>query len=248
MSESIALRLENVSKTFRIRSNKDSTLFEFLTSFWKNNVDEELKVLQNINLTIHKGETLGILGLNGAGKSTLLKILAQIYAPDSGTLHVNGKLTPFLDLGTGFNGELSARENVYVYGILLGLSKKQITDKIGDIFEYAELEKFKNTKLKNFSSGMVARLAFSTAITVDPDVLLVDEVLAVGDALFRQKSYKAFLDFKQKNKTIIIVSHSVTQIQDLCDRAILLFNGKIISDGVPDVVAKEYAKLIDTKS
>ena len=185
---------------------------------------------------------------SGLGQAGVTIGTTEIYAPDSGTLHVNGKLTPFLDLGTGFNGELSARENVYVYGILLGLSKKQITDKIGDIFEYAELEKFKNTKLKNFSSGMVARLAFSTAITVDPDVLLVDEVLAVGDALFRQKSYKAFLDFKQKNKTIIIVSHSVTQIQDLCDRAILLFNGKIISDGVPDVVAKEYAKLIDTKS
>lgn len=240
-----AIELKNVTKRFRIHHERKNSLFEYITSFSKGrNKDEELYVLRNISLSIRKGEMIGVIGFNGTGKTTLLKIISGIYPPTEGTVVTRGKLTPFLELGTGFNGELTARDNIILYGAILGFSKKEIVKKIDDIIQFAELEKFLDTKLKNFSSGMNARLAFSTAIQVNPDILLVDEILSVGDLPFQQKSFEAFMDFKKKGKTIVFVSHSIDHVSTLCDRVMLLHEGRVYSYGEPDEVINEYKRLV----
>ena len=191
--DDISIDAKNISKNFTIYHDRASTMFEYLNSFlFRKKQTEKLDVLQNISFEVKKGEMLGIIGFNGSGKTTLLKIIANIIKPNSGKITVSGKVIPFLELGTGFNGELTAKENIVLYGLLLGFSKKEIKKKVQEIIKFAELEKFLDTKLKNFSSGMYARLAFSTAIQVDPDILLVDEVLSVGDISFQEKSFKKF--------------------------------------------------------
>lgn len=238
------IELKNVTKKFRIHHEKKNSLFEYLTSFYNNKGKyEELYVLRNISLSIKKGEMVGIIGFNGTGKTTLLKIISKIYSPTEGTVITRGKLTPFLELGTGFNGELTARDNIILYGAILGFSKAEIAKRIDDIVQFAELEKFLDTKIKNFSSGMNARLAFSTAIQVDPDILLVDEVLSVGDISFQKKSFEAMMEFKKKQKTILFVSHSIEQVRNLCDRAVLLYNGSILLEGDSETVIKKYKDL-----
>jgi len=241
MDVQYAIELKNITKTFRIHHEKKDSIYEYVTSFFnKNDYYEDLTVLRNISLSVKKGEMFGILGLNGSGKTTLLKIIAKIYAPNQGTVTTDGKITPFLELGTGFNGELTARDNIILYGIILGLTKKEIVEKIDEIIRFAELEKFLDTKLKNFSAGMNARLAFSTAMAVEPDILLVDEVLSVGDIKFREKSFDAFMKFKKTGKTILFVSHSVEQIRENCDKALWLHDGVIREQGDVGKVTEEY--------
>ena len=200
-----------------------------------------LKV-KGISFDVHKGEFIGIVGRNGSGKSTLLKILAQIYYPETGSVTVNGTLVPFIELGVGFNPELTGRENVYLNGALLGFSRKEMDDMYQEIVQFAELEQFMDAKLKNYSSGMQVRLAFSIAIRARGDILILDEVLAVGDAEFQQKCNDYFASLKG-GQTVILVTHDMYNVRKFCDRAILIEDGQIQAEGSPEVVAKAYENL-----
>lgn len=227
-------------KKFKIY-HKEKTIFDRILNIAKRaSYYEELKVLNDISFKVTKGEMVGIIGQNGSGKTTLLKLIARIMRPTSGAIRTEGSIVPLLELGTGFDGDFSARDNIIQYGIILGFSLKQIKTRVEDILEFAELEKFGDTHLRKFSTGMTARLAFSTAAQVEPDILLVDEVLSVGDISFQQKSYKAFRSFKEKKKTILFVSHNLEPIKKLCDRVILLNNGKLEAIGEPESVIDAY--------
>jgi lipopolysaccharide transport system ATP-binding protein len=241
-----AIIVDKISKSFKIYHEKNETLFSILTNIFSKRNYEVLNVLQDITLNLKKGEMLGIIGLNGSGKTTLLKILSGILKADSGQIKINGTIAPLLQLGVGFNGELTARENIILSGMLLGFSKLEMKNKVDEIIKFAELEKFVDTKIKNFSSGMYIRLAFSTAMQIDPDILLVDEVLAVGDINFVKKSYNEFLSFKEKGKSIIFVSHSLDHIRNLCDRAMVLESGKIKVIGNANQVVEQYIKFNET--
>jgi YVTN family beta-propeller protein len=248
MIESNAIEVANVSKSFRIYHERSNTLYEHLTRIInKKRQYEDLKVLNDISFNVRKGEMIGIIGKNGEGKTTLLRLLTRIFKPDFGTIKINGSVIPLLEIGSGFQPDLTAVDNIITYGILLGFTKKQIKEKIPSILEYAELEKFADTKLKHFSAGMYARLAFSTAIQVDPDILLVDEVLSVGDVQFQEKSFQTFLSFKKRGKTIVFVSHSLHQVQKLCDRAIFLYKGRIHSIGKTNEVVNTFYKITENK-
>lgn len=248
MSKEIIIEIKNLSKSFMIYHEKKNTFFEFISSFFQRGKSKErLQVLKNISFNVKKGEMIGIIGSNGSGKTTLLKLITKILVPDSGTIYTNGSIIPLLGLGTGFNEELTAKENVLFYGLLLGFTKKEITKKLDKIIKFAELEKFVDTKLKNFSTGMYARLAFSTAIEVNPDILIVDEVLSVGDASFQEKSFAVFNEFKKKDKTILFVSHNLEEIRKLCDRALWINQGEIQLIGDPVSVINEYEKFSQTK-
>lgn len=249
MDQDFVIEVKNVTKTFRIQHEQKNSIYEYLISFFnRNNSSETLTVLKDVSFSVKKGEMLGIIGFNGSGKTTLLKIIGQIYTPDVGTVETKGRITPFLELGTGFNGELTARDNIIVYGVILGFTKKEIEQKIDDIARFAELEKFIDTKLKNFSTGMHARLAFSTAIQVEPDIMLVDEVLSVGDYPFQMKSFKAFMEFKKKGKAIIFVSHDTEQIKKHCDKVLWIHEGTVQSYGLPETVVEEYKKFSSAKT
>ena len=208
---------------------------------------KEQKVLKDIDFNIKKGEFVGIVGRNGSGKSTLLKILAGIYYPEKGKITINGTLVPFIELGVGFNPELTGRENVYLNGALLGFSNKEMDAMYNDIWEFAELKPFQDQKLKNYSSGMQVRLAFSIAIRARGDILLLDEVLAVGDAAFQQKCNDYFQSLHDKGQTVILVTHSMTNVRKFCSRAILIDDGKILLDGNPNKVADKYNKILCLK-
>lgn len=240
MTESI-LSLNHVSKKFRIYHERKNTAFEYFTGFFdRKRHFEEVPALKDINLEVERGEMLGVVGPNGSGKSTLLRVMAGIYEADSGSIVRNGTVTPLIELGAGFNPALTARDNIIQYGILLGLSRRRITEGVSDILKFAELERFEDIQIRNFSTGMVARLAFSTAMQVNPDILLVDEVLSVGDEEFNQKSYEAFLSFKSRNKAIVYVSHDLESVNELCDKAVLLLNGSTVSSGKPNEVIETY--------
>lgn len=248
MEQENSVIVTNVSKTFRIFHEKRNSVYEYLTSFFNRKKSfDDLTVLKDVSFSIKKGEMLGIMGFNGSGKTTLLKIIAKIYSPDKGSVMTNGKVTPFLELGTGFNGELTARDNIIIYGVILGFSKKEIQEKIDEIAKFAEIERFLDTKLKNFSSGMNARLAFSTAIQVNPDIVLVDEVLSVGDISFQEKSFNTFMQYKKTGKTIVYVTHAIDQIQRLCDKALWLHDGIIRSYGDPKIVIEQYKQFANMK-
>jgi len=243
----ISINVENVSKAFRIYHEKRDTVYEAITGFFnKKKHYEKLQVLDDVSFDIKKGEMFGIIGKNGTGKTTLLRLLAGIYKPDSGKITVNGYLIPFLGLGAGFQAQMTAKENVLLYGKLLGFSKDEIRDQFQEIIKYAELEKFADTKIKNFSSGMYARLAFATAIQVNPDIVLIDEILAVGDIQFQKKSHETFLSFKKRKKTIVVVTHDLKTIKENCDRAMFLDNGKIASIGDPAKVIIDYTNHFTT--
>ncbi|MDH3618370.1 MAG: sulfotransferase [Nitrosopumilus sp.] len=239
---SIAIQLSNVFKKFDLGKNKSFPKGSHLTK----NILNQIQALDNISLTIKKGETIGIIGLNGSGKTTLLRIISGVYAPDSGSVEINGYLAPLLQIGTGFKKELDAEENIVMYGLLLGFTKNEIKRKVDDIIKFAELEKFRKLKLENYSAGMRTRLAFSTAIQINPDILLVDEILAVGDAVFKEKSFKAFLEFKKQNKTIVYTTHNFNMILDLSDRVILMDQGRILKIGKPSDVISYYKEIIKT--
>ena len=243
--KNIAIEVKHVKKSFKLPTDKSWGLkmaiisrFEGIKGYTKQ------EVLKDVNFNVKSGEFLGIVGRNGSGKSTLLKILSHIYVPDSGEVKVNGKLVPFIELGVGFNPELTGKENVYLNGAMLGFSNREMDEMYDDIVSFAELEPFMYQKLKNYSSGMQVRLAFSIAIRARGDILILDEVLAVGDAAFQEKCNDYFKSLKNK-QTIILVTHDMENVKRFCDRAILLEDGKVIKDGKPDEVADAYLKLFN---
>lgn len=239
-----AVVVQNVSKTFRIPIESSSGLKQKLINILKGRKGyRDFTPLNDISFTINKGEFFGIVGRNGSGKSTLLKTLAGIYTPDKGAVHVDGKLVPFIELGVGFNPELTGRENVFLNGALLGFSRKEMESMYHEIVDFAELHDFMEERLKNYSSGMQVRLAFSIAIRAQGDVLLLDEVLAVGDAAFQQKCFEYFASLKSKEKTVILVSHSMSAIERYCHNALLLEDGKIVKYGKSSDIATLYEKL-----
>lgn len=222
MEDNIAIQVKNVSKQFKVpvKGHKNTLQERFLNPFQKVQ-HREFKALQDLSFEVKKGEFFSVIGPNGAGKSTLLKIVSGIYVPDAGTVEVNGDLVPFLELGVGFNPDLSARENVYLNGTILGLTKKELDQYIDGIFDFAELSEFADMDIKNFSSGMAVRLAFSIAIRVKSDILVLDEVLAVGDAEFQRKCY-AYFDEIRSNKSILYVSHALGSVEKYSDRVLWL--------------------------
>lgn len=253
MAENVAIKVENISKTFRLPHEKNSSLKSVVVNFWRRQKGyEKQRVLGGISFEIKRGEFFGIVGRNGSGKSTLLKLLAGIYAPDNGSIQINGRLTPFIELGVGFNMELTGRENVFLNGALLGFNRKEMHAMYDDIVEFAELEKFMDQKLKNYSSGMQVRLAFSIAIRSKSEILLLDEVLAVGDANFQKKCFDVFKRIKEEGRTVVLVTHDMSTVQNYCTNALLLDEGKIVSYGDTIVVTKNYNNLnieeLDKKS
>lgn len=240
--EDTAIKVENLSKTFKLPHEKNASVKSALINFRRRRTYELQHALRDVSFEIKKGEFFGIVGRNGSGKSTLLKLIAGIYAPTRGNIKINGSLTPFIELGVGFNPELTGRENVYLNGALLGFSRKEMNAMYKDIVEFAELEKFMDQKLKNYSSGMQVRLAFSIAIRAHSDILLIDEVLAVGDAAFQAKCMDYFADLKQKGKTVILVTHDMNSVRSMCTRAALITNGKMEMIGDPEYIAELYEK------
>jgi len=240
-----AIIVDNVSKRFRIPHEKKNTVFQNIIGLIKRQFDyEEFWALKDVSFEVNKGEALGIIGRNGSGKSTLLKILARVLYPDSGSVSLDGKIASFLELGVGFQPELTAQENVYIYSSVLGMRRKQVDRVYDDIFDFAELKKFENMKLKNFSSGMYLRLAFSTAIHATPDTMLIDEVLAVGDEAFRKKCRDKMNQFKAEAKTIVFVSHDLNSVKELCQRSIFLHEGKIVTMGDTEKVISDYLAML----
>jgi len=236
-----ALKVKDVWKNFRIYHEKRNSVFESLTGwFSKKKYYEDLDVLKGISFEVKKGEMFGIVGPNGCGKTTLLRIISRVYQADQGQVEVYGNLIPFLSLGLGFQSQLTAKSNIIQYGMILGFSKKEITSRVNEVIKFAELEKFADIKLKNYSSGMYVRLAFATAVQVDPDILIIDEALSVGDIAFQKKSFDTILDFKKRGKAIIFVSHDMGLIKSHCDSAIFLNNGIIEKMGKADKVADFY--------
>jgi len=236
----LAIKVSNLSKTFKIPHEKVTSLRSAAISAFKKKSYEEFKALDNISFEVKKGEFFGIVGRNGSGKSTLLKILAGIYQPDQGKIEINGRISPFLELGIGFNPELSGRDNIYLNATVLGLSKKEIDQKFESIVKFSELERFIDQKLKNYSSGMQVRLAFSVSIHANRDILLMDEVLAVGDSNFQAKCIEEFNKYKDLGRTVIIVTHDVSVVERYCDRAMLLRNGKVKKIGKAEEVVNAY--------
>lgn len=243
----IAIKVEGVYKDFRLPHQEKDTIKSIFTTALKNitqhQTTETQHALRNISFEIKKGEFFGIVGRNGSGKSTLLKILAGIYQPTEGNVLVSGKLVPFIELGVGFNPELTGRENVFLNGALLGFNRSEIDKMYTDIVEFAELEKFMDQKLKNYSSGMQVRLAFSMAVRAQADILLIDEVLAVGDADFQRKCFEYFKSLKRNNKTVVFVSHDMDAVQKYCDRAMLIEKSRVIETGKALEVAEKYTRL-----
>ena len=240
MTNDIAICVEHLSKTFKIPHENRDTIRERLFSFRRTLTYETFKALNDVSFNVEKGEFFGIIGRNGSGKSTLLKILAGIYTPDDGNLMVYGDISPFLELGVGFNPEMSGKDNIYLNATILGLSKKEIQAKYDDIVNFSELSQFIDLKLKNYSSGMYVRLAFSVAIHANKGILLMDEVLAVGDANFQVKCKAEFNRYKAMGNTVILVTHDIETVKRNCDRALLLDYGKIVKIGNPVEVGEAY--------
>lgn len=241
MAAPFAIKVEHVTKTFLLPHERVTSLKSAVINFrHRNRTVEKQQVLHDVSFEIKKGEFFAIVGRNGSGKSTLLKLLAGIYAPDKGQIHIRGKLTPFIELGVGFNPELTGRENVFLNGALLGFNRKEMQAKYNDIVAFAELERFMDQKLKNYSSGMQVRLAFSIAIRAQSDILLLDEVLAVGDAAFQQKCFAYFEELKRRKQTVVFVSHDMGAVRRFCTSAIYVKDGVIIANGTPEEIADVY--------
>jgi ABC-2 type transport system ATP-binding protein len=242
----LAIKVDHLSKDFKLPHEKTSSIKSAFINFYRRNRNYEMQhALKDISFEVKEGEFFAIVGRNGSGKSTMLKLLAGIYVPNNGSVTVNGRLTPFIELGVGFNMELTGRENVYLNGALLGFSRKEMQAMYKDIVEFAELERFMDQKLKNYSSGMQVRLAFSIAIRAESDILLIDEVLAVGDADFQRKSLSYFKQLKKNKKTVVFVSHDMTAVKEFCDRGILIENGNLTFEGDSNQLAKEYALMFE---
>ncbi|GAB4159998.1 MAG: hypothetical protein Fur003_3690 [Candidatus Dojkabacteria bacterium] len=241
MNDNIAISVKNVTKQFKIPvSGKSWTLQELFLNPFHRNEYHIYKTINNLSFDVKKGEFFSVIGPNGAGKSTLLKLVSQIYVPDKGKIEVNGRLVPFLELGVGFNPDLTAKENVYLNGTLLGLTEKEIKNEITDILEFAELSDFADMSIKNFSSGMQVRLAFSIAIRVPSDILVLDEVLAVGDGEFQKKCFTYFEKIRSK-KTILYVSHALETVRQFSDRVLWLKEDKSFEIGDPNEMVDKYS-------
>ncbi len=240
--EKPAIEVKNVTKSFKIFFDKPGTLKERIV-FWNHKNKEIRTVLKNIDLTIDKGETVALIGTNGSGKSTLLKLMTKIIYPTEGQIVTNGKLTSLLELGAGFHPDFSGRENIYFNASIFGLSKQEIEKRMDKIIEFSELEEFIDNPVRTYSSGQYMRLAFSIAINVDAEILLIDEILAVGDQHFQEKCFAKLTELKNSKKTIVIVSHNLSQVKSLCDRAIWLYEGTIRQDGKASDVVNEYLKV-----
>lgn len=236
-----AIEIKHVTKSFKIYYDKASTLKEHLL-FWKRNESELYTALKDINLDIKKGETVGLIGVNGSGKSTLLKLMTKIIYPTKGEIITHGKLTSLLELGAGFHQDFTGRENIYFNAAIFGLTRQEINKRLDEIIEFSELGEFIDNPVRTYSSGMYMRLAFSIAINVDAEILLIDEILAVGDQHFQEKCFNKLQELKESDKTIVIVSHSLDQIENLCTRAIWINNGLVEMDDTPSKVIPEYLK------
>ncbi len=237
-----AIRTKNLYKDFKLNSDKPGTLKEKLLFFRRNKV-EKVHILKDIDLDIKKGETVALIGTNGSGKSTLLKLMTKIIYPTKGKIEVNGKLTSLLELGAGFHPDFTGRENIYFNASIFGLTAKEIDKRIPEIIEFSELGELIDAPVRTYSSGMYMRLAFSVAINVDAEILLIDEILAVGDQHFQEKCFSKLHELKEAGKTIVIVSHDMNSVKDLCDRAVWIYEGRIKLDGKVDKVIDEYLKV-----
>jgi ABC-2 type transport system ATP-binding protein len=238
----VAIEVSGVEKTFRIPTHRVDSLKERLTTFNQQDF-RELHALRDVSFDVKRGEFFGIVGRNGSGKSTLLKILASIYAADRGRVRMAGRLAPFIELGVGFNNELTARENVELNGVMMGLTRRDARGRLDAVLEFAELEEFVDLKLKNYSSGMLVRLAFSVMIQSDAEILLIDEVLAVGDASFQQKCADVFYEIRDSERTVVFVTHDMSAVEQYCHRAMLLHDGEIKAIGDSGEVARSYLRL-----
>ena len=240
----LSIVVKDVDKDFVIVSDKANTLKERVIRFSNKN-KEVREVLKDISFEIKKGETVALIGVNGSGKSTLLKLITKIIYPTKGKIKTYGKVSSLLELGAGFHPDFSGRENIYFNASIFGLSKKEIDERLDKIIKFSELEEFIDNPIRTYSSGMYMRLAFSVAINVDADILLIDEILAVGDQKFQDKCINKMLDLKKKGKTMVFVSHSKDAVKMLCDRSILLSNGRVVVDGKTDEVFEEYEKRLN---
>jgi ABC-type polysaccharide/polyol phosphate transport system ATPase subunit len=240
MTGPAAVEALNVSKAFWIPHEQRARLKEYFAHPLKRVEYERNDALSDVTFSVEEGEFFGVIGPNGSGKSTLLKLLAGIYRADTGTVRVRGRLSPFIELGVGFNPEFSARTNIEINGMLIGMTRRQVAERFDAILEFAELERFVDQQLKNYSSGMLARLAYSVAIQVPFDLLLLDEALAVGDADFQQKCFQTFEEMRAAGKTVVFVSHDLTAVSRWCDRVMLLEHGRVAAIGEPDEVIDVY--------
>lgn len=238
----LAIEVKNMNKDFIIYGDKANTLKEKIVRLTRNN-KEIRNVLKDINIKIEKGETVALIGVNGSGKSTLLKLITKIIYPTKGNIKVHGKISSLLELGAGFHPDFSGRENIYFNASIFGLTRKEIDSRLDKIIEFSELGEYIDTPVRTYSSGMYMRLAFSVAINVDADIILIDEILAVGDQKFQEKCMSKMLELKKQGKTMVFVSHSKDAVEFLCDRAIWLNNGTIQMDGKTKDVMKEYMKV-----
>lgn len=246
MNSDIAIKVEELTKTYKIYEKPVDRLKEGLNPF-KHSYHRDFNALNQVSFELKKGEALAIIGKNGSGKSTLLKIITGVLNPTSGNVSVNGKISALLELGAGFNPEYSGLENIYLNGTIMGLSKEEVDQKVEDILNFADIGDFIKQPVKSYSSGMFARLAFAVAINVDPDILIVDEALSVGDIHFQAKCYRKFEEFKEKGKTILFVSHSLDSVIRYCSTAILLDEGQLIDQGSPKEMVDIYKRIL-TKS
>jgi ABC-type polysaccharide/polyol phosphate transport system ATPase subunit len=239
-----AIRVEGVTKRFRIPLDHSTTLKYRMTHPRSTSRYRDMLALDDVSFDVPAGQFLGITGPNGCGKSTLLKILSRIYEPDAGRVRIDGRVSPFLELGVGFNPELTARENIFLGGAVLGLTRGELVGRVDEMLEFAELTEFADQKLKNFSSGMGVRLAFTVAIQADADILLMDEVLAVGDARFQEKCFDVFARYKRQGRTVVLVSHDLGALDTYCDRVLLLQKGELVADGAANHVTAQYRRIV----
>ena len=240
-----AIEVDNVSMKFNLSREKVDSLKDYIFKTIKREIQyNEFWALKNVSFSVEKGDRVGILGLNGAGKSTLLKVISGVFKPTEGHVDKHGKMVPLLELGAGFDPQYTGKENIYLYGAMLGYTKKFIDSKYDEIVEFSELQKFMDVPVKNYSSGMKSRLGFSIATVVEPKILILDEVLSVGDAKFRKKSEKKIMSMFDSGVTVLFVSHSLEQVQRLCNKAMILENGKLIAYGDIDPISEQYSKMI----
>lgn len=240
------VEVKNVSMNYRMMKDRVKSIKEYVVQLLKHKIRyEEFRALDDVSFEVNRGEVMGIIGRNGAGKSTLLKVISGILKPSSGSVSLQGNVVPMLELGSGFDVDLSGRENIFLNGAILGYSEEFLKEKYDEILQFSELQDFIDSPIRNYSSGMVMRLAFSVASLVNPEILIVDEILAVGDAAFQEKSKAKMLELMSGGTTVLFTSHSIGQIREMCDRVVWLDHGKVMDIGLPATVCDEYEKFMN---